>query len=198
MKLLMWLGAVIVIVAVLFVAAMGWLIWRVDRETARPIEIANADGTAGAALIVMSPGASSFPDEIAASFAQGLVRSGWRVERTTPSIETPTDLSGYDLVVVGSPIYRSAPTKPLRDWLSRLGDLKGKPVAILLTGMGSADEALVVTRQLVTDAKGEVAGAYAYFNLSPNDSENRYAGSNIERAHAMAADAAATLAGKLR
>ncbi len=197
MKLLMWLGAVLVIVAVLFVAAMAWLIWRVDQETVRPIEIANADGTAGAALIVMSPGASSFPDEIAASFAQGLVKSGWRVERTTPSIETPTDLSAYDLVVVGSPIYRHGPTKPLTDWISRLEDLRGKPVAILLTGMGSADDALAVTRQLVTDAKGEVAGSYAYFSLLPNDTENRYTGSNTERARAMATDAAVALAGKL-
>ena len=63
--------------------------------------------------------------------------------------------------------------------------------------MGSADDALAVARQLVTGANGAVAGSYAYFSLLPNDAENRYTGSNIERARAMATDAAVALAGKL-
>ena len=102
LKVLLWLGVVLVIAAILFAGAMYWLIWQVDRETVRPIEVSNSSGTAGTSLIVMSPGASSFPDDIAASFAQGLVNRGWRVELTTPSSQTTKDIAGYDLIVVGS------------------------------------------------------------------------------------------------
>ena len=64
----------------------------ISREVVSEIEVINANGSK-AALIVYQPGFSSFPRDSSYAFADGLVSSGWRVEITTASSQTPADHS---------------------------------------------------------------------------------------------------------
>ena len=65
---------------------------------------------------------------ITRAFSEGLVSNGWRVDVTTASKEAPTDLTGYDLLVLSAPTYDWVPAKPIQRYLERLGDLGGQPV----------------------------------------------------------------------
>jgi NAD(P)H-dependent FMN reductase len=139
-------------------------------------------------LVVYHPGLSDFPERIVGAFADGLAQTGWRIDRTTASKEAPADVAAYDLVVLASPIYGGL-SKPMADYIARVDDFAGKPVVVILTGAGDTDATLVATRDLVAAANGRVVEGLAYTTMRPNESTTSYAGSNTDKAVAMAMDA---------
>lgn len=159
------------VIGALIVSLIGAAVlvsWAASREHATPLTPVSATGGAGRALIVFHPGLSEFPDRILASFAQGLSGAGWRVDRTTASNKAPADLAGYDLLVLGSPVYANAAALPLTDYVRRVGDLKGKPVALVFTAAGDADPALQAMAAQVGQQHGRVVGRFGYTTQRPN------------------------------
>lgn len=186
-----WIGVLgaVGLVIVLAVGSGVWLQWRITQETITPVSIANPDGTTGKALVVLNPGLSAFPEQTAKAFSDGMVESGWRVETTTASSEAPAEVGDYDALILASPVYGGKPAPPLVRYIERIGDLGGKPVLVLLTAAGIADEAIDATRNLVRSANGQPVASFAYTTMRPNDEENKYTGSNTERALQMAREA---------
>ena len=101
-----FLQVVIGIVGALVAGIVGWVIWywyRVSKEVVSQVEVLNPGGERGTALLVYHTGRRGFLHSVIQAFAGGLVSAGWRVEITTASQQAPTDLSGYDLLVLGGP-----------------------------------------------------------------------------------------------
>jgi len=174
-------------------AAAAWVWWAASQEVVTKLTPLSASGSAGRALLVYHPGLSDFPDHITAAFADGLATAGWRVERTTASREAPADLHGYDLIVLGSPVYADAAAPPLTHYLDRLGDLGGKPVALVFTAAGDAGPALEKSAALAAAHHGRVVGRFGYTTMRPNEPSQGLPGSNTERAVAMARNAGLAL-----
>jgi len=189
-----WIGLLVAIVVVLVIAAgsMMWLVNTISQERVTPLTTLNPDGETGSALLVYHPGLSDFPDRIVTAFADGLVQSGWRVDRTTASREAPAGFAAYDLVVLGSPIY-GGPAKPLSDYIAR-ADFGGRPVVLLLTGAGDPDVTLRTTVEMIKAHNGVVIAPLAYTSMRPNESAKSYSGSNVDKAVEMARDAGKALA----
>lgn len=159
-----------VIVAVVLLATVGaWLFVRMNRQVVSEIEILNADATAGTALVVYHPGVSSFPQKVNRAFAEGLVEAGWRVEMTTASSQAPTDLEGYDVLVLGSPTYGGAPAQPLLSYLGALGDLGGQMMVIILSGAGQTDQAVATVEELLRKANGQLVKSLPIWAMKPNE-----------------------------
>ena len=70
----------------------GFIFFKINNDYVSEIEVLNAEGSA---LIIYHPGLSSFMQDVAYAFADGLVENGWRVEITTASSQAPTDMSDY-------------------------------------------------------------------------------------------------------
>ncbi len=138
-------------------------------EVAGPIKVLNPQGKVGTALIVYQKGLRDFQPKVANGFAEGLVSSGWKVEITTVSSQTPTDISGYDLIVLGWPTYFFSPSLPIRRYLKRIGDLRNKDVVILCTAAGLPGESCEKMEHLVQRTNGNVLKTLTLFSLRPHE-----------------------------
>ena len=185
----LWIGLIAV-----FVALTAWATWRFSgrfREVVSEVTALNPDGGSGTALVVYHPGKSDFQRRVFSGFAEGLVANGWRVETTTPSAQAPTDLAGYDLLVLGGPTYGFKPNRPILKYLSRLGDLGGKPTVTIITALGMGERSTEMMQRLVREANGDLVEALLLYKARPNDEDNFADGEqNQELAVEMATQAA--------
>jgi hypothetical protein len=134
-------------------------------EIIQDVRIENEDGTTGTVFIVSRPGVTGFHVGIMNEFIRGLNDTDWRIEITTPSSETSTNVTGYDLIVLASPVNGAQPHQSMQDYLARV-DLGGKPVILLLTSGGEdANPAMGVFNDLVIDADGVVQNELSYWLL---------------------------------
>jgi hypothetical protein len=159
--------AVVTLVA-LFVAWQGLLGSMVNAEVISDVEVLNPDGSKGTALVAYHPGRSGYQEMLAWSFSKGLVSNGWRVEITTASKEAPTDLSGYDLLVLGAPTYDWVPAKRIQRYLEQLGDLGGQPTVVIISAAGKTTVSLPRMEELVREANGDLVASYALWTMVPN------------------------------
>jgi flavodoxin len=159
----------LIVVFAVFAAAVILLMLWLNREGASEVEVRNPEGDAGTALIVYHGGKGGFTERVTAAFAEGLVSNGWRVETTTASARAPTDLSGYDLLVVGGATYGFTPNRPIRDYVRRLGDLGGKPTATIITGWGEGERSSAIMQEDVRRANGELVKSLLLYSIRPNE-----------------------------
>jgi hypothetical protein len=183
----------ILVLGVFTVAWVSSYLW-LNAETVSGIEVQNPAGEVGTALVVDHPGRGSFHARVVSGFVEGLVAGGWRVETITASGQAPTDLSGYDLLVLGSPTYWFAPSWPIRRYLDRLGDLAGQVTVIIITGMGAGERSAFLMQRKVQEANGELVSGLLFYRLRPNDDENYI---NPEQNQALAVKLATQAARKL-
>jgi flavorubredoxin len=156
------LAFVIVVVGVL-----GFIFFKINSDYVSGIEVLNADGAQNV-LIIYHPGLSSFMKDVTYAFADGLVENGWRVEITTASSQAPTDLSGYSLLALGSPVYADGPSPTIKRHVERIGDLTGIDTVLLVTSGGSDGGAEAAMQQTVEEHNGAVELVLSLFNSAPN------------------------------
>jgi hypothetical protein len=159
---------------ILVVLVLAWILlslW-LNQEVSSPVEVRNRAGAAGRALVVDHPGRGTFHPRVVAGFVEGLVAGGWQVAVTTAHAGAPTDLAEYDLLVLGSPIYDFAPSRAIRRYLGRLGDLDGQPTVTLLSGLGAGGRASAMLQRQVQEANGRPVKALVLYRMRPNDEEN--------------------------
>lgn len=190
-----WTGMLTAAAVIAAIAAGSgyWLQRRINADVVTPITEINPDGTAGKALMVYQPGLSDFQTKVTAAFGEGLAEAGWRVFTTTASDQAPSELAGYDVVVLGAPVYGGAPGKPLSRYIERVADFDDKPVVVLLTAGSDAGPAIGLTEQAVVKSRGRPVASLGLTTNRPNDVANEFTGSNAERAVEIARRAGRTL-----
>jgi flavorubredoxin len=157
-------------ILVIFAIITAIIVFLVEfREIAGPLKVLNPEGKTGTALIVYQKGLRDFQPKVANGFAEGLVSSGWKVEITTVNSQTPTDISSYDLMVLGWPTYIFSPSLPIRRYLKRIGDLKNKDVVILCTAAGYPGKSCEKMKSLVQGTNGNVVKTLTLFSVRPHE-----------------------------
>lgn len=178
---------------VVIAGTLGWTEYRIRRAIATPVDVRHPDGRA-AALVIYHPGISAFPHDIAEGFAAGLAEAGWRVAITTASASAPVALGEYDLLVVLAPTYWWTPARPVLRYVDRLEDLGGKPVAVLVTGLGSTHRSQRVLEAAVRERGGTVAFARSFWTAAPNKEDEYTWRTNTAVGVRLAREAGTTLA----
>ena len=158
----------IVVLVVLNAALVLSYLW-LKMDVASEVEVRNPEGNAGTALVVYHPGKSDFHERVTSGFAEGLVSNGWRVEITSASAQAPTDLSGYDLLVLGGPTYWFTPNRPIRRYLNRLGDLGGQRTVTIITAMGLGGRSISIMEEDIQQANGDLVKSLILYTLRPNE-----------------------------
>ena len=184
-----------ILIIILAILAAAWILsyWWLNQEVAGKVEVHNPDGHGGSALVVYHPGRGTFHRRVIGGFVKGLVESGWRVEAVTASEHAPTDLTNYDLLVLGSPTYWFTPSLPIRRYLRRISDLDGQPTVTIVTGLGAGERSSKVLQGKVRDAHGNVARSLTFYRMRPNDDNYVDGKQNRALAVEMAGEAARSL-----
>jgi len=172
-------------VVVVFAAFAAYLGLTLNKDVVSEIEVINSNGIESA-LIVFQPGLSSFPREVMDAFGNGLAASGWRVEITTASLQAPSDLSEYSLLVLGFPTYGGSPGTAVVRYVERLTNLEGIEIVVVACAAGSPGESAEIMRQKVEAAGGTFKEAISLFTMAPNEGNGsatdiaRLAGTRIQ------------------
>jgi len=138
-------------------------------EKITELETKNSEGKSGKILVVYHPGLSSFQKDVTMSYVKGLVERDFIVDITTPSSNTTTEITSYDLIVLGAPTYEFSPAKPMENYITRVGDFKGKKIVAIITGSGSTEESVVKMKELIERANGALIESLPLWSLGPNE-----------------------------
>jgi flavorubredoxin len=157
----------ILIFVIAVVGVVGVILYKIHSDFTSEIDILNPEGTK-TALVIYHPGLASFQHDTTYAFADGLIENGWKVEITTPSSDAPTDLSGYSLLVLGSPVYADAPAPTLQRHLERIGDLNGIDTVLIVTSGGSEGGAEATLQQAVEENDGNVVLVLSLYTSASN------------------------------
>ncbi len=129
------------------------------------VETINPDGATGKAFVAYRPGISSFQKDMTYAFIEGLKDDDWRIDVTTISSQTPTDLSSYDLLVFGSPTYGGKPHPSVTTYFKKLGNLEKKNITVIVTS-GQSNKALNSMESMVNDVNGTVVSSLVLFMIN--------------------------------
>lgn len=140
-------------------------------EIIRDVEIQNSDGSKGTVFVVFRPGLTGFNEGVVNGFIRGLVDSDWRVEVTTSSQQTPTNMTAYDLIVLGSPSNGDQPHQSMQDYLTRV-DFEGKPVVLIFTCAGLVRDGMNRFRNATIEANGQIQSELIY-QIAESDAPDR-------------------------
>ena len=128
--------------------------------------------------------------------AQGMVAEGWRIDLCTASRKSPLDLSAYQLLVIGTPGYNRGVARPISAYLDRLGELRGMPVMIVVSGFNYTEGATRALHERIEQAHGQVVEELDLWTARPNRTRDgttdpaeimRRAGTRLARALPAAA-----------
>jgi flavodoxin len=72
------------------------------------------------------------------------------------------DLSGYDAVVVGTPVWAGSPTPAANAAVAALVGIEGKPAVIFCTSRGSPGKTLETMRAMLAGRGADVRGAVGF------------------------------------
>jgi flavodoxin len=109
-------------------------------------------------------------------------RSGDRAEIEPPVI----DVSAFDLIVVGSPVWAFRPTPAANAAIASLAGCEGKKGIVFITSGGGPRDALEIMKKTLEARKVKVEGAFHFPMKEPGD----------ERQLAEFADAIRKISGK--
>jgi hypothetical protein len=164
--LLITLLVMVVILAVL----LAYVAYAINNDVVTQLVIRNPEGVK-TALVLYHPGLTSFSKDVAFAFADGLVENDWRVEVTTPSIEAPTDLSKYSLLVVVSNTYAFTPDAPTTRQLERIGNLSGIQSVLITLGAGSAQESKRSLENMIQARNGTIIESLLLYSMAPSEGD---------------------------
>ena len=168
-----WKKIVLIVFVVFLIAgviALAYVGIRISSDVASEIEIINPEGSQSA-LVIYHPGMTSLMKDVTYAFADGLVSNGWRAEITTPSSEAPTDISGYDLLVLGSPVYGFTILPTIERQLARMGDLKKIGTVGILTAAGAPGDSASTMEKAILNSNGTVKKVIVLFGMAPNEGD---------------------------
>ena len=151
--------AVVVVLASLAIV-VAYASAAMNKDVVSGVSVVNPSGNK-TALVVYQEGLTAYPKDTSSAFADGLAANGWRVEMTTASSQAPSNLSKYDLLVLGFPTYNSAPGQTIVRYVDRVGNLHGTNTAIIALGSYTPEKSAEVMTQQVQAANGTVVKSLA-------------------------------------
>lgn len=130
-----FLGLGIIIVILVAFVSMGFVIYDVMSYTSTGSQTLNPAGNVvGNVLVVYDPGISGDAKNAAALIAGDLQAKGYKVDLAGIRSTEATTTSGYDVIIVGGPIYAGNASSSVKSYLNTLKSSESAKIAVFATG----------------------------------------------------------------
>lgn len=137
--------AIVLCFVMLFVLIICWFIWSFRANKIHyknsPIQY-TSETAAKKALIIYQKGRSSLSSAVAGEIASGLKKDDYDVLVNHPGDFLPADLSEYDLVMFGSPVYVSSLSPVLEEYIKSVDYFGNAEIIYYTTGVLETGEEL--------------------------------------------------------
>jgi hypothetical protein len=134
MNWLMIVGLVIIVIVAVAITVGVLFCGDVLSYTATGRQVQNPAGTpAGKALVVYSPGISGAAKNAAAELAKDLQSKGYIVNLAGIRSAAAANVSGYDVILVGGPMYFGAVSNSVDGYLKALKPQNGTALGVFAT-----------------------------------------------------------------
>ena len=134
MNRIMIVGLIIVLILVVVIAGVGAITLDIMSYTATGSETLSPTGTsAGHALVVYNPGVSGEAKNAAVKIASDLRTKGYKVELAGVRNATAANTSGYDIILVGGPMYFGKISSSVESYLKAITLQKDLKLGIFAT-----------------------------------------------------------------
>ena len=101
----------------------------------------NIDSPKGRALVIYEPARTDVTKKAALDIARCLNDNGYNVTINYPGDYLTKDVSGYNVVAFGTPVYSDYGSPLITDYIKRVKGLDGKTVLLFTTGYNDTDKA---------------------------------------------------------
>jgi flavodoxin len=147
-KILLIAAAIVIVVILGAFAFMAVIIFDVNSNLAGGSEtLSPAGNVTGQALVVYNPGIGGGARNVASTIANDLKAQGYSVVLAGVKSAAAADVSGYDVIVVGGPIYVGNASGSVKAYLQGLHPSANATVGVFGYGsmeLDNADQAAVI------------------------------------------------------
>lgn len=134
-KLFKILFTVFVIIMVLFIASAAVITYDVAGSLATDVHPLPNGAPIGQAIVVYNPGLTGAAKDAATKIGYDLQEAGYNVTLAGVKSGVAANPVGYDVVVVGGPVYAGKPAKSVQDYLNSFSPVADQKVGVY--GYGS-------------------------------------------------------------
>jgi flavodoxin len=158
-KIILAIFAVLIIIVIAFGAI---IFLDVAAYTATGSKTLTPTGTSvGKAIVIYDPGLSGTPKGVADKVASDLQAKGYTVTLAGVKSSAATDTNGYNIIVIGGPVYAGALTSSIKDALSNMVLSHGLKVGVFGSGSGatSPDDISMLKQSMPTRSDDSLSEA---------------------------------------
>jgi flavodoxin len=159
----------LIILVIVAVWAVGYF------RSSESLTIKPEGAVTGKTLIVYDPGLSGGTKNAASYMAEDLKAKGYEVKLAGVRSKEASDISGYNILIVGSPTYGAKPTGPITSYLENLKSPGNITAGVYALSGGDTQDAEVIMVQMLQNksipVKVSVKYGHSAFGASANRSQ---------------------------
>jgi len=150
-KIAKFMGLGIIAIVLVAFVSMGFIMYDIMSYTATGSQTLNPNGTSvGNALVVYDPGITGTAKNVASVIANDLQAKGYTATIAGIKSSNVLNTTGYNVIVIGGPVYAGQPTSSLQSYLSDINPPKEAKIGVFTTGsvIANSDDTAFVKKEI--------------------------------------------------
>ena len=134
-KIAKFMGLGIIAIVLVAFVSMGFIMYDIMSYTATGSQTLNPNGASvGNALVVYDPGITGTAKNVASVIANDLQAKGYTATIAGIKSSNVLNTTGYNVIVIGGPVYAGQPASSLQSYLSDINPPKEAKIGVFTTG----------------------------------------------------------------
>jgi flavodoxin len=173
MKPLMIIGISIILVVIIALGAIAFISYDMDNRSTVS-ETLNPNGAiVGNALVVYDPSITGNTKNVAGIIAGDLLAKGYKVDLVGIKNPKAGNTAGYNVIVVGGPIYGGNSSDAVKKYLETLKPTESTKISVFATGGPHTTDEAMIKKQIAPIPENSTLQINAFMAVAMNDDKTK-------------------------